>query len=118
MKYKLFLDDVRTVLGLSLYNYSPIYKEDNWKLARNFDEFKSIIIEFGMPSFISFDHDLGDIRKNHVERTGYDCAKWLVNYCMDNNIPFPEYKVHSDNTVGKDNITYYIENYKKIIEKK
>lgn len=124
MGYKLFLDDMRTVLGLSLYNSNPIYKEDGWKLVKNYDEFVSTIMEFGMPDFISFDHDLADIHysakpgeeidySKYTEKTGYECAKWLVDHCMDNNLDVPEYRVHSMNQTGKRNIIYYLENYKR-----
>lgn len=47
------------------------------------------------------------------EKTGYDCAKWLVDYCADNGKKFPEYQVHSMNPVGSKRIRDYIENAKK-----
>ncbi len=47
------------------------------------------------------------------EKTGYDCAKWLVNFCMDNNLELPEYYAHSMNTVGRRNILGYLDNYVK-----
>lgn len=33
-----------------------------------------------------------------------DCAKWLVDYCIDNGQPLPIFYVHSVNPVGADNI--------------
>lgn len=47
------------------------------------------------------------------EKTGYDCAKWLVDYCIDNGHRFPEFQVHSMNPIGKQRIIAYIENAKK-----
>lgn len=47
------------------------------------------------------------------EKTGYDCAKWLVDYCADNGYKFPDYVVHSMNPIGKQRINSYIENAKK-----
>ena len=41
-------------------------------------EFEKYIIQNGLPDFISFDNDLGI-----GNGEGYDCAKWLVEYCMD-----------------------------------
>ena len=88
-------------------------------VVRNFEEFASSIVERGMPSFVSFDHDLADehyvaMLKESVnygsEKTGYDCAKRLVEYCHDNNLPFPPYVVHSMNPVGKERIEKYIVN--------
>ena len=79
-----------------------------------------------MPDGISFDHDLGDIhyeiKSTHEnwesyyqeaqrEMTGYDCAKWLCDYCLENNIELPVYSVHSANTIGRVNIQKYLENF-------
>jgi hypothetical protein len=47
------------------------------------------------------------------EKTGYDCAKWLVDYCIDNQANLPDYLVHSANPIGKKNIESYLENFKK-----
>jgi len=110
--YKLFLDDIRTPLGVSLFSSNPLYKHDNWVIVRTYNEFVKIITERGLPLLVSFDHDLADFN-NNIEKTGYDCAKWLVNYCIDNNLDLPDYLVHSWNNVGSKNITSYIENYKK-----
>lgn len=87
---------------------------------------------FGLPDAISFDHDLADSHytpeyfwdnyeeskkyqewnsKNHTEKTGMDCAKWLVDYCMDNKKMLPEIFVHSANPVGADNIKGLLYNY-------
>ncbi len=74
-----------------------------------------------MPLFVSFDHDLADehYHKNpndssFKEKTGYDCAKWLIEYCIDKSLKFPNYQVHSMNPIGKDNIISLIENYKNL----
>lgn len=81
-------------------------------------QFIKYIEENGLPSIISFDHDLGDSPElrsmipieewydleESKEYTGMDCAKWLVNYCLDNSFPLPKYIVHSANPVGKENI--------------
>jgi len=114
--YNLFLDDLRTPLGVSLYSSNPIYKYEKWVIVRNYIDFINIIMEKGLPNLISFDHDLSDfynIDGEKIEKTGYDCAKWLVNYCIDNNLDLPDYLVHSWNNVGSKNIVSYIENYKK-----
>jgi len=111
--YNLFLDDLRTPLGVSLYSSNPIYKYGKWVIVRDYNSFVNTVMEKGLPELISFDHDLGDFDKNNNEKTGYDCAKWLVEYCMDNNLDFPNYLVHSWNGVGLKNIVSYIENFKK-----
>lgn len=80
--------------------------------AHNYKEFVLIIIEKHvttgyMPVEISFDNDLGE------KLEGYDCAKWLVDYCMVNGLTLPNYTVHSANPVARENIISYLENFKK-----
>jgi hypothetical protein len=122
--YKLFIDDERLphrVTWVELPN-GP------WVSVKNYDQFVSYIKDNGIPEFVSFDHDLADghypsgVSKTkpeyhkYKEKTGYDCAKWLVEYCMDNNKQFPAYEVHSMNPIGKINIRSLIENFKNTIK--
>lgn len=112
MSYNLFLDDVRfpnTTKHVEL----PMY---NWVIVRSYDEFVKIITERNLPYHINFDHDLSydDQNKtsNFTEKTGYDCAKFLVEYCMKTNQDLPEFGCHSMNYIGKQNIISLLENYK------
>jgi hypothetical protein len=99
---KLYLDDIRTP------------RTKGWDIVRSYDEFIGWIEINGLPDMISFDHDLGD----ETTKTGYDCAKWLVSYCTQNNLPYlPEYNIHSANPVGKANIESYLSNAKKHLNK-
>lgn len=116
-KKHLYLDDVRT----------PV--DPNWIVVRNYEEFVSCIMYYGLGHFetISLDHDLGDgamteyytnVRNNYQldynniqEKTGYDAAKFLVAESMDKNIPLPLVYVHSANPIGSANIMGYINNY-------
>lgn len=93
-KKKLYLDDLR-----------PAPEGFIW--VKNFEEFTSYIAYYRMPGFISFDHDLGE------EKSGYDCAKWLVEFCMNREVPLPDFAVHSQNPVGKENIQALLDNFKK-----
>ncbi len=93
---KLYLDDIR----------NP--KSKGWTVVRNYEEFVQYIDQNGLPDEISFDHDLGEDVK-----TGYDCAKWLCEYCWMNGIPIPPYNVHSANPVGRDNIIGTLKSYEK-----
>lgn len=132
---KLFLDDVRSpkdAIGLVPSNLNKFYWENDWDVVRNYDEFVQYIEVNGVPEFVSFDHDLGDTAMaeyfnnvaskkiinydNIKEKTGLDCAKFLVEYCADENVPLPEHIVHSANPVGKQNIESFIENAKKHLE--
>lgn len=51
-----------------------------------------------------------------LEKTGLDCAKWLVNYCMDKDLNLPAYEVHSMNPAGGKNILSLLQNFEKFIK--
>lgn len=115
--YNLFLDDCRIPSHVKWVDL-PVCA---YVLVRNYKSFVEFIKLRGVPKFISFDHDLADQHyepnseldySKYTEKTGYDCAKWLINYCLDNNLEFPNYCVHSFNPVGKQNIISLIENFK------
>lgn len=134
MNQKIYLDDIRTPL------------DPSWIVVRNFEEFVEKVSELGLESIseISLDHDLGDSAKNEYfqntrwsssvnysnidEKTGYDAAKWLVDYWHSVNrtdddsikemrvkksIGFPLVLTHSANPVGSANIMGYINNFLK-----
>lgn len=131
MKTLLWLDDVRNPLEDSWIVFSPIPPPFKTVWVKSYSEFVEWIIKNGLPGAICFDHDLGmDValearskgmskRKSRLlkqqEKTGYDCAKWLVDYCMDNNLTLPPYNIQSANPVGKENINgllkSFIKNY-------
>lgn len=109
MSYKLFLDDIRT----------PPTNE--WVVVRNFRQFTETIRNNGNPHTISFDHDLGEDmhqyrltqgiytkRKSRslkkLELTGYDCAKWYMEYIKKNHLPKAKIYIHSANPSGSENI--------------
>ena len=104
MKYNLFLDDVRD---------PNKFLDDTrtWVVVRNYNQFTETIEKQGLPDFISFDHDLADEHygarleyEKFKEKTGYDCARWLIEYCMKTNQALPLWQVHSMNPVGRMNI--------------
>ncbi len=120
----LFLDDHRVPRDAGDYINEPRYRTENWVVVRTYDEFVKFISKEGLPSVISFDHDLADEHyafrgdyKELKEKTGYHCAKWLVDYCFNKRLPLPECLVHSMNPVGKQNISLYLENYRKHYDK-
>jgi len=118
-KYNIYLDDLRT----------PI--DDNWIICRNYDEFVDKVKENGIENIdaISLDHDLGEtaireyfknVTTNYIldydnihEKTGYDCAKWLVEQSINNGIHLPLILTHSANPIGSANIMGYINNFLK-----
>ena len=117
--YKLFLDDIRNPSDVKWVQL-PL---GPWEVVRNYNEFVSHVTKNGLPAFVAFDHDLADehygtnpSKSEFKEKTGYDCAKWLIDYCIDNNLRFPEYEVHSMNPIGKINIKSIVESFKSTIK--
>ena len=117
-KITLYLDDIRKPLANHL------------QVVTNYDEFVSHIRLNGLENYelISLDHDLGEQATNEFykntqpnytlnydnivnEKTGLDCAKWLVAESMTKKIPLPQIYVHSANPIGSANIMGYLNNY-------
>ncbi len=123
MGYNLYLDDFRDPIDSSYYLRKSIYETQKWTVVRNYDEFVKCIEENGIPDIISFDHDLADEHygldventetyQHITERTGYDCAKWLINYCIDNKKELPKtILIHSMNPTGSQNIKSLFDSY-------
>jgi hypothetical protein len=127
MKTLLWLDDKRNPFENDWLKFSPIQEPFTTVWVKSYKEFVNHIVINGLPDAICFDHDLG--LPNHIERinngmskrssrklkqqekTGYDCAKWLVELCMDNHLKLPLYNIQSSNPVGKDNIDSLLKNF-------
>jgi hypothetical protein len=100
---------------------------------KSYDDFTKWIKYNGLPDKICFDHDLGEdvamelvskgINKSkarevkRLAKSGFDCAKWLVDYCLDNNLQIPDWEIQSANPVGKENINSLLNNARKHQEK-
>jgi hypothetical protein len=97
---KMFLDDVRDA--------KVTYPNESMITVRSYEDAVTWIKENGVPSVISFDHDLGD------GCTGFDFAKWIVERDIDENSAFIPldftYMVHSANPIGRDNICGLLDN--------
>jgi hypothetical protein len=121
----LWLDDYRDPMQGQWLVFSPITDQDfdvHW--VKSYYEFVDWIKTNGLPTGICFDHDLSDVQSACVatntelpstEKTGMDCAKWLVDYCIDSNKQLPLYNMQSANSVGKENIRSLLENFKAFI---
>ena len=128
--YNLFLDDARQPHQVGWVDLPQV----TWTIVKNYNEFVKIIQKNGLPNIITFDHDLGEehyaeyhwahsekniaskgiFRYDHMkEKTGYDCAKWLVEYCMSKELDLPVYYVHTMNPIGAKNIISLFASYKK-----
>lgn len=132
----LWLDDARNPF-IDLEGKVPKVKDSILEWVLNYEQFVQWIEKYGLPDIISFDHDLADEHytpeyfwsnyeenkkyqewrsETYQEKTGMDCAKWLVDYCIDNDKELPEFYVHSANPVGADNIKGILNNYIKYCE--
>lgn len=129
----LFLDYSRLPKEVYTNMHSRIGKEASryldleWSVVSSFREFVNHIEKNGMPSIISFGHDLAeehyeilcacgssdDFPEQFTEKTGLDCAKWLVGYHLKSKSTFPKTMVHSMNPYGSEKIKQYISDYRK-----
>jgi hypothetical protein len=132
----LFLDDYRWPSDCAKYMHKKLgpqnvlYTNPAWAVVRNYPDFVKWIKENGLPDLISFDHDLADghyhqgMQEGEIDysapdfnedyqKTGFHCAKFLVEYCMDNNKDLPGFIVHSMNPVGTQNIESLLANFKR-----
>lgn len=129
--YHLFLDDERMPKDVKWIELPPV----QWVIVRNYKQFVETIEKDGLPQTISFDHDLADehYQEYHaahdekmlsygkfrydecVEKTGYHCAKWLAQYCVDKNLPIPLYYLHTLNGIGRMNMFSVLESARKVI---
>lgn len=112
----------------------------NWIWAKNYEEavklFNAYYIKNSkLPDVFAFDHDLGGNSyslwhkhggyqtqginyEEYDEKTGYHFAKWITDFCLDNNIRFEsEFYSHSMNSVGRQNILSILTNFKNFQER-
>lgn len=125
MSYRLFLDDHREPKSTANFVYPvdlrPEYRLHDWVIVRSYPEFVKTIEVMGIPTHVSFDHDLyphvfeknlvddqvdyyAKDFKDPVKKTGYHCAKWLIKYAAKCKKPMPVCYVHSNNQQGRENI--------------
>jgi len=127
LHYNLFLDDERKPEYVTWIKLPDV----QWTVVKNYIEFVNVIMKDGLPENISFDHDLAhehyrasmynkDRHYNNYytdgtfkEKTGYDAAKFLANYCLDHDLSLPKYFIHTLNPIGKDNILGILKGYEK-----
>jgi hypothetical protein len=124
-KFWIYLDDTRTPLSS---NNEWVDWNPEWTVVRSYDEFVNKVNEIGLENIeqISLDHDLDrtamnewlyNTVKNYTinydnikEKTGYDCAKWLVEQWKKGK-PVVTVVTHSANAIGSANIMGYINHY-------
>jgi hypothetical protein len=136
METLLWLDDIRNPREEIWWNWiiQAELNPDDYDIVwvKSHAEFTKWITVNGLPAVICFDHDLGeDLAKGRVSKgmskrqarilkretlSGFDCAKWLIEFCLDNELNAPEYRIQSANPVGAENIKGLIENFRKNVK--
>lgn len=118
-KIKIFLDDERNINDVT---WMSLADPDDYKIARNFKEFKALVDEaiedYYIPE-VSFDHDLADfhdsvepdlerfaIKSNgKFEFTGFSCLKYLIDKILENGMHDKTFNIfhtfHTQNPVMK-----------------
>lgn len=120
MTYKVFIDDKLRPIDIYYKSNNPLYQGDIIH-CRSYDEFVQCVEEKfkkegSYPGFVSFDYLLTNVTMKITDtyevhfndeaytQDGADCANWLVNFMMKNNLPLPNYIVHDTNVRGRMNI--------------
>lgn len=102
------VDDARWRAGAGL-NHRPLNRPDlgPWVVALNCEEAVSHVARLGLPTFVSFDHDLAD------GKDGIWFARWLVEADLD-GVRLPDdfgFEIHSSNPIGRENIDHLLTRY-------
>lgn len=106
-KIIIFLDDYRKPNKYVNMNINRVYQAYN---AQEFyDLLPKLYKKYNRIDEVWFDHDLGPVECG----TGYECAKYLVDFCINHDMPLPEYHIQSANPVGSANIDSYLKSYLK-----
>lgn len=130
MQYALFLDDMRS-LPISSEIFPPAVQTQNMAVvvARDFEQFRTIVESLGEPFSVSFDHDLHfdhypqraeEQEEDHKidyrndpryarHETGWHCAEWFRNKCKLRDWDYPAVNIHSRNVPGSNNIASLFE---------
>lgn len=103
MAWKLFLDDERDPVG------------NDWIVCRCMSEAAIMCEVHGLPTFISFDHDLGEgFAIQDYDNTGMGFLHWMIDQVLDGKFTLPaefDYDIHSQNPIGAANIRNLLDNF-------
>lgn len=92
-KYLLWVDDIRPIPNEYLMKYHT-------SIAKTYDEAIHELHRFRY-NVICLDHDLGN------DKTGYDICKYIV----ENHIWCDEFRIHTQNPVGRQNMVQLLQRY-------
>lgn len=107
--YILLIDDDRdySFVWQDLPKVIEKHKPSEFLIARTSFEAIEIVKQHGIPCFVFLDHDLGIVNGQ------IDTTMNFVNYMVYELDTFPEYLIHSQNTVGVPNLISKIESFHK-----
>lgn len=108
-RYRLFIDDDARKPGLEDWRYPPTGESD-WKIATSTKEAKEIVLQFGIPLFIDFDHDLG-LDEFGNEDKALHFLQWLSGAYPTAIDDMIGYNIHSQNPEGAKNIRAFMESW-------
>ena len=104
MSYRLWIDD-----QINDPETPDRHVPNGWIGAKSSRDAIRIFETFGVPEYISFDHDLG-LNEDGSPDTAMVICKWLANNFFDADI---EYDVHSKNPIGRKNIQSFMDSWKR-----
>jgi len=101
--WKLFLDDER----------DPV--DDSWIVCRTVLTAIGECTARGLPTYINFDHDLGNSGNDHpMFKDGIGFAHWMIEEVLNDRWTLPknfDWYVHSQNPIGAENINALMHNW-------
>lgn len=106
--WNLFLDDLRNpeTTGAQERNGQIDYGIDQWVVCRSSEEALKEVAARGFPTYMSLDHDLGG------DDTTMVFLRRLIDELWVGELP-PNYLVHSQNPVGRENIISFMDSWAK-----
>lgn len=116
-----FLDDFKKPNNVS---WIELPNTGYWHVVNSYNQFVDHINKYGIPDFVCYDHDLDDehyVSTDKIDytsfkvKTGYDCAKFLIEKCKERGVKHPRYLIHSLGVLGTENINNIIRNYNNTI---
>lgn len=117
--YRIFLDDLRTIEMVYPNQLFPDFQAfmdiSELTICRTMEEAVALIESKGyLPSFISFDNDLGEDNKGKPLKEGIDFAHWIVESVLDEKYVLEEdfdFFVHSANSIAGPEIRILLNNF-------
>lgn len=118
MTYNVFIDDQLRPIDIFYKTNNPFYKVEQFITVKSFNEFKECVEEHfkkdgSYPGFISFDFLLTQVLMKVTDDysvyqnddsyvlSGFECAQWIIDFVLKNNIPIPKYIIHDTNPTGR-----------------